>query len=488
MSNQDDKGNFRTLAEQRFFANSGTPSLSDHAAPTQDTPAPAPTTPTDIQADPPTQDTPQAAPQETAQEPPQETPADQVQVEGGDDPFLESLKEFSTEIPDEPKPEESVDIPEGVLPPESPQWQKDAYSRLMQDETLTEEDKETIKQLNPKAWDKARKWNKDTKLLGQFRNKEVPITSVYEVLEKQSPERLRELEVESINRAIGDGETLVRFSQEHPKVFSELLVSLIDNHSEFVTSVLNKKGYSVAKTGPVSADSILDQLKADPLWETLEDTEFGDKLKAEIQALAEKASSVSTEDLEKELSSSAQDSDAAEQYQKVYTTVQKARDDHWLKAVADGLHNQGIRPATQEETRRDPALASVKNLIYHAALRGLDGVLPNWDDHSSKWGASQPGFTTTMAELQDQLQSGNTDKFLEGAAALNPFYYEFGTKRAMIPFIRNTYQKVESLLNSRSPAPPPKQTQPPSTASNDQTPTGRQYRTLAEKRFFEKTA
>lgn len=479
---------FRTNSEKRFFEKQTAPSLPiTPTEPSPQEPAPAAVPPVVV---PPVEPPIEAAPAAPVVDPPvvDEPPAAEPPVPAEDD--------FSVELPGT-VPDDGVLLDAPVRHPDSPleegaaQWQHDAYNRLQSDTTISEEDKKTISELPPGSWDKARRWSKDTKLLGQFRDANVPISSVFEMLSKQSKDRTAEFEVESLNRVLSNPEGMTTFSEKHPQLFATLLSELVNSHSEFVAGTLQKAGFNVVKAEPFDKQKILDKLKAHPMWDTFSETDIADMVESQIDELAGmvQTSPISPEDLAAQLeqgtASPAQDSGV---YQQLQTSVNEAKSNHWIKAIGDGLQVSGIKPATQEEITRNPAAAHLKTIIYNAALYGLDGVITGWDEHSSKWGESQPGFKSTFEELGTYLQSGDIPRFAENAPSMNPFYFEFGKKRANTALIRNLYKVVDKMLatGTEPPPPPPPGGQPPPVITG-QPPIqeGRQYRTNSERRYFE---
>lgn len=466
---------FRTNSEKRFFEKQASSSLPN--TPTE-TPPQTPVTP----------DTPPATTEQvTTPIPDEPTPAA---------PDTVAEDDFSVELPGTQVPEDGVLLDAAVRHPDSPleenapAWQHDAYSRLQSDTTISDEEKKTISELPPSSWDKARRWAKDTKLLGQFRDPEVPIASVFETLSKQSKERVGELEVESINRVLSDPDSMVAFSDKHPQLYAALLSELVNNHSDFVASTLQKAGFNVVKAEPFDKEKIFDKLRSHPMWDTFSETDIAEMVESQIEELAGMVSTgqVSPEDLAAELGKKDAGPAADNQlYQQVTSTVKNVQDNHWLKAVGDGLQTSGIKPATQEEINRNPAAAHLKTLIYNAALYGLNGVIIDWDSHSSKWGSTQPGFTSTFEELASYLQVGDVARFEENAPSMNPFYFEFGQKRARTALIQNLYRTVDKLLTAEpATVPPLPPGTPPPTIEGQPAPTGeRKYRTNSERRFFE---
>lgn len=465
---------FRTNSEKRFFerqASSSLPNTPIETPPQTTTPTEAPPIPTEPI---------QAAPDEPLQT------AEPAEIAEDD---------FSVELPGTEVPDDGVLLdatvrhPDSPLEENAPLWQHDAFSRLQSDTSISEEEKKTISELPPSSWDRARRWAKDTKLLGQFRDPEVPIATVFDILSKQSKERVGEIEVESINRVLSNPDMMVSFSEKHPQLYATLLSELVNNHSEFVATTLQKAGFNVVKAEPFDKEKILDKLRSHPMWDTFSETDIAEMVESQIDELAAMVSTgkVSPEDLAAELGKQESQAPVDNQfYQQVTNTVNSAQDNHWLKAVGDGLQTSGIRPATQEEINRNPAAAHLKTIIYNAALYGLKGVITDWDAHSSKWGKTQPGFTSTFEELASYLQSGDVARFEENAPSMNPFYFEFGQKRARTALIQNLYKAVDKLLVPETTPPPPLPGTPPPTIDGQSTPPGeRKYRTNSERRYFE---
>jgi hypothetical protein len=412
-------------------------------------------------------------------------PVDPIEIEVDDDfsaDFIDAAPEPAGADPAPPDPN-------SPLAADAPQWQQDAYRRLQSDESLSAEDRETVAGLPPSKWDIARKWARDTKTFGKFRDKNVPINEVYDVLSRQSKDRTTELEVEALNRLVTDpsGEKMGEFSAKYPKVYTELLSGLITQHPEFVQEALKSKGYSISKTEAVDVDSALAEIKNNELWVNIEDTPLGDAIEEKLKVLAAQAAQAKPPEFTPEPAS---ESSGDEAYQAAHTAITQVRDTQWLKAVGDGLASQGIRPASPEETRLNPTAAHLKNVVYTVALRGLPGVVPDWDEHSAQWGQKQDGFLATFQELTSYMQEGEYEKFQENAASMSPYYYEFGTRRANVPLIKKLYKAVEQMFGSApttpTPLTPESQTTTSPSGSPAPAPADSRFRTLSEKRFFEK--
>lgn len=455
----------QTLAEQKFFASRDASSL--------------PPVPTDIPIEPSNQEPTPAAPlvPDTAA-----VAAPAPAAESTPEAIPET--DFSTTMPGET---DGVLIGDDMLHPDSPldasapPWQHEEYRRLQADSSLSDEDKKAISELPPSKWAKARKWQADTKLLGQFRNPEIPISQVFDVLKKQSKERVAALEVESLARLVQSGEGMVEFSRTHPQLYGEIMSEMINSHTEFVQKALQKKGFNLVKQEPVSMDSIKAKLKANPLYETFADTDLEDLILQEYEALAQRLQpgEVTPEDL---IPGDQPDTVDTAHFQALQQTVSTVRETQWIKAVSDGVQASGIKPATQEEAQRNPAAAHLKTLIYNVAVHGLPGVMTGWDEHSDKWGQAQPGFTSTRDDLRTLLREGDLESFTANAPSMNPFYYDFGTKRGTTPLIQNLYRQALKMFETAPPAPVPT-TQPPLTNGNAPTPEVK-GQTYAERKYF----
>lgn len=475
---------FRTIAEEKFFAKREASSLPNTSTePSTQEPiseVPAPSAP-----DTPVVDEPVVPPVIDAVEPPTEPPA-----------LAED--DFSVELPGSTIPEDGVLLNTDVRHPDSPlaetapKWQHDAFNRLQSDPNISPEDKKTISELPPSAWDKARKWQADTKLLGQFRNAEVPISAVFDTLTRQSRERVAELETEALNRMLTNPEGMVAYSSAHPREYAEVMAALINDHSDFVASALQKRGFKVVKAEPFDKDKIINDLKQHPLWETFSETEIADLVTSKIEELSGMISTtaLTPDELAAQMDKpQATPAMATEAIQKIQTAIVGAKTEQWTKAIGDGLQANGIKPATQAEIAKNPALAHLKTIVYNAALYGLDGVISNWDEHSAKWGQTRPGFSETFDELASYLQDGDIDRFTDGAPGMNPFYFEFGQKRAQTALVQNLYKAIDKLMQETAPVPVPQPITPttPPTTNGQPSPVdgGRQYRTNSERRFFE---
>jgi len=491
----------RSIQEEKFLANL----RSTSSTPNTETTPPQDAAPSTDEATPPAgtaEPTPEPAPTDGTEPPP--APAEGegaaelgTELEGDD---------LSSDLPGTTQPviEPGAIHPDSPLPADAPAWQQQAFIDIQNDPALSDDEKKTITQLNPSAWSRARRWQKDTKLLGQFRNEDIPIAQVYEMLSRQSKERTVALETEALNRVLSNAERMTDFSKAHPQVFASLLSGLITQHTEFVGKALKAHGLEVIKPEPVNADKLLEELHQNELWETIEGTPLAAQMEQRIKDLASKigTADVSPEDLAKELGGdSPPQSVSTEAYQKTQEAIMTARDRHWLVSISDGLKAAGIKPATPEETRRNPVAAKMKDIVHAIALRGLDGVVENWDTAAAKWGERNEGFQASFTELQALLNEGDIDRFGEYASGLNPLYYEFGTRRAGIPLIKKLYAEAERLLNGAAAAPPPApaaDTPTPGTtdtagtqaaaaaATTPGTENGR-YLSLAERRFRDAT-
>jgi hypothetical protein len=479
----------RSFAEQRFIDNLQASSSSLPNTPTEpatdvSAPAATPVTPPAEPIAPVVEPTPAAAPEPAA--PVQLEPAAPEPVVDVDDDFSADFIDAAPIQAEGTAP--AAPDPNSPLAADAPQWQQDAFKRLQNDESISAEDRKTIAELPPTAWDKARRWQRDTQTFGKFRDKNVAISEVYDVLTKQSKDRTTELEIEALNRLVTDpsGEKMGEFSAKYPKVYTELLSGLITQHPDFVQEALKAKGFVVSKIEQVDVDAALADIKNDPLWTNIEDTPLGDQIEAKLKVLAEQAARAKAPEFAPEPSADVPSDDTA--YQAAHAAIVQVRDSHWLKAVGDGLVSQGIKPATQEETRINPAAAHLKNMVYTAALRGLPGILPDWDEHSAQWGQKQEGFLPTFQELTSYMQEGDYDKFQENAPAMNPYYYEFGERRGNIPLIKRLYKFVDSMFGAAQPPPPPPEPQTITSPNGSPAPAPAEsrFKTLSEKRFFEK--
>lgn len=399
-------------------------------------------------------------------------------------------------------------IPEGSpLNETDPQWKHDAYARLQADQDVAPEDREAIANLPANQWDKARRWSKEAKILGRYRDPSVPIKDIFETLSTQSRERAVELEVEAVARTVKDAEAMDAFAAQQPELFADLMATLVNHHSEFVSKALEKKGLKVTPQKPLSADSIFEELQDNPLWETIQDTDLAEVLKAKVGELSAKvnAGEITKEQMVAELNGQQtapeQGVQTSQQFQQVQQALYEARDKQWIRAISDGVRSQGVNPATPAEMQANPQLAHLKNVIFTAAVHGLPGVIPNWDDHSAAWGEKRDGFSQTFQEVSSHLQSGDIDRFRENASSMNPFYYEFGEKRAQMGMIKSLYNTVNRLLTGAGPLPPAPQDPalpvPPAGGGVPPAPlggngprvadgSGKQFRTFSERRFAEK--
>lgn len=487
-----------TLSEQKFFAKRDASSLPNPSViPPQE---PAPVAPP-VEVVPPVAQPPVTPPvdEPIAVVPPVDPPvAPPVQAEP---PIAEIAEDdFSTELPglgveDGSLLEAPAVHPDSPLKVGDPQWAHDAFNRLQADTTISPEDKKTIAELPPTAWDKARRWQNDTKTLGQFRDEQVPIGSVYDTLTKQSKERTDELQTEALNRLLSNPDGIEDFSAKHPQLYATVMTELINNASDVVASVLKKKGFNVVKAEPFDKQKIIDRIKANPMYETLAETDMAVLIEQEITNLAELIGegTVTPEELAAQMAQpDVPATKAREAFAQVQTTVKEAQETQWKKAIGDGLQAAGIKPATQVELAKNPQAAHLKTVLYEMALNGLPGVVEGWDEHSAKWGANQPGFKETFEEVAMHLQRGDMAAFQESAPSLNPFYFEFGKKRSGMGLIQNLYRAVDGLLGVSVAAPPPvipgvpppvNGGLPPGGGELPKTKSGREM-TFSEQRYF----
>lgn len=379
--------------------------------------------------------------------------------------------DFSADLPDLPNPvtpaAEPTEIPaDSPLAADAPSWQHEAFKNLKSDPELSDEDKAEIAKLPPGQWARTRQWSKSSKILGKYRDKNVPIKEVVGLLEKQDKERTGELTTFAVSQMIDSPELQSNFAQQHPDEFARLMVSLATHNPKFLTDLVERQGFKVVKGEPLNVDQTMidleKELEADPMWEVVKDSSLGEALKASLKAkltpFAEsaKAPELNAAELAAQLKGEPTPDQTAqmEQINRMQETFSNTREKVWLAAVADGLQTAGIKPASQAEMQKDPALANLKNFIYNVALRGMPGVLPDWDEQSFAFGATRDGFKDMAAELQNLAQRGEIDRFRDGAPALNEFYYEFGQRRASIGLVKNTYAYVNRLLAGTAPPPP----------------------------------
>lgn len=408
--------------------------------------------------------------------------------------------DFSSDLPDMPpanpgeQPAEPSEIPaDSPLDATAPKWQHEAFKNLKSDPDLSEEDKKEIATQPPGTWTRLRAWSKSSKILGKYRDKNVPIKDVVGLLEKQDGERTEELTSYAVSRMIDSPERAESFAKDHPDVFARLMVSLATHNPKFLTDLVERQGFKVVKGEPFDMDKALAEFENDPMWEVTKDTSLGDAIKAKFQAFAESAKdpkALDAEELAAELKGEpTQDQTAQmEQINRIQETYVNTRENVWLAAVADGLQTAGIRPATQAEMQKSPALATMKNLIYNVALRGMPGVLPDWDEQSYAFGETREGFKQTATELQSMVQRGELDRFTESAPVLNEFYYEFGQRRANIGLVRNAYAHVNRLLagDGSQPPPPPPPGSPENLGGNGGQGGEREYKYGSDRLTLEK--
>lgn len=388
-----------------------------------------------------------------------------------------SEDDFSADLPELPSPtpaEEPSEIPaDSPLDASAPQWQHEAYKNLKSDPELSEDDKAQIAKLPPGQWTRTRRWSKDAKVLGKYRDANVPIQDVVGLLEAQDKGRTEELTSFAVGRMIDSPELSEAFAQKNPEVFSRLMVALATHNPKFLTSLVERQGFKVVRGDAINVDAALAELENDPMWaEGIKDTDTGRSIVEKLKSFAESAKptvELNADELAAELKGEPSQDQAAqmEVANKINEAFETVRERVWLPAVADGLQAGGIKPATAAEVQKNPALANLKNLIYHAALRGMPGVLADWDEQSWKYGESKEGFTSAATELQDLVRRGQYDQFKDAASSLNEHYYDYGQRRANVPLVRNTYRFVERLL-SEAPAAAP--ATPPSTPEQVTTP------------------
>lgn len=386
--------------------------------------------------------------------------------------------DFSADLPDlpssEPAPEGTFEIPpDSPLDASAPKWQHDAYQNLKADPELSDEDKAQIAKLPPGQWTRTRRWSKDAKVLGKYRDHNVPIKDVVGILESQDKDRTAELTSFAVSRMIDSPELSESFAQQHPEVFSRLMVALATQNPKFLTSIIERQGFKVVKGTPIDVDQTLAEFEKDPVWvEGIKDTDFGQMIVDKLRSFAESAKptgDLDPEQLAAELKGEPTPDQQAqvEVAEKINEAFETVREKVWLPAVAEGLQAGGIKPATPAEMQKNPAAANLKNIIYNAALRGMPGVLADWDEQSWKYGESKEGFVDAANELQDLVRRGQYEQFKDAASTLNEHYYDYGQRRANVPMVLNTYRFVERILaESQTPPPPP----PPSTPDSVTTP------------------
>jgi len=368
----------------------------------------------------------------------------------------------STDDPTQTQTQVPTTVPEAfaefVPSAESPEWQREAFNNIVTDASLSDQDKKDILSQTPYSWTKQRKWRRDSKILGKFRDGNVPAKDVLTALGEQNPTRLAQLETAAVAGILEDSDRIVQFAEGNPQLYSDLIVALVAEAPEYVERVLNSRGYVVQKATPQSADDILERLQSSPYYDAIKGSEFADELVETITKLAQSAqpaaSSVDTEG-DKDTQTGQQPFGTTQEFfQKVAPVVDETQRNVFDRAVADGLRMEGIRPATEAELAKNP-LAHLKNVLFAIGVHGLEGVVHPVDKQMPLFMKGNADYSEGMAALDAALAQGDLNRFKAEASALAPFYQQLGTARAGIPFIKNMYRQIAALLGETDTVPDP---------------------------------
>jgi hypothetical protein len=373
----------------------------------------------------------------------------------------------------EQPPQEEFTPPEGSpLPATAPRWQHDAYQRIATDENLTDEDKKVITSLPVQQWDRAKEWRTSNRKLGKFRDETVPVTQVVELLERESPSRVAELLQHGVNKILTDEGFQQQFVSKNKETYAMLMQALTVHNPEFVSSVLERQGYTVQRAAPFDAQAELEKLKSRAEWQLIEGTETGDAL---VRAIEERAKAqpqaVSTEELvkeleEKEKNPQAQQTLSPQAAQAAMETYQYVEQNVFLSAVAQGLQAEGMKLPTPNDWKLNPEAAATMTNAYYVALEG-GGDIESWDTQSHKYCKQFDGFEEKVKSLQDMIRAEKFDDFKSMSRSLDPYYYEFGKARAKVGRVRASYDAAAKRLEEAKKAaatpqtPAPQGQQPP---------------------------
>jgi len=370
---------------------------------------------------------------------------------------------------------------------DAPDWQREQFANIVNDPNFSEQDKRDILAQNPHSWVKQRKWQRDSRTLGRFRDPNVPITDILGALREQNTTRAEQLEIESAASLLSNAEKIVRFAESQPEVYSQLMLALITEAPEQMTQVLGKQGYLVTKAEPANADDILAKLMENPYYASIRDTEFGDEVVNTIRDLATKAGSTEPTEPTEPNQPAPTGFQNPEFVSRVTETVETTKTQVWDKALSDGLAREGIKPATKEEIAANP-LAYFKTIMHNIAVHGLEGVVPSSDKQIDKFVGDNPDYLETLQALDRYLSSGELDKFKDEAKTLAPVYHQFGAARAGIPFIKGLYNQVQKLLGEKPAVtqPPPPEPTVPQTPTGNPPITPRDNGWASDRLFFEK--
>jgi hypothetical protein len=359
----------------------------------------------------------------------------------------------------------SADSP---LEADAPQWQHDAYQRLSEDSEISDTEKQVISKMHPSNWDRMREWNRSHKVLGKFRNSEIPIDKVLEDLSKQSATRYSAMENTVLNRMIDNTEQLVAYAEQHPTEYSRLMVGLIQAQPEIVSQVLSLKGYSLIKdtSADLDVDTFKTELFADEDWLVVEGTGVQDKVEKMLEsmkALKQKLAEVEIPSQDKPKEDSVPLEQTPE-YQRQQAGMRIVGS--WQQDVESGVKAAGIKPATDEERRNHPSAARIKDLAYTVAVYGLQDKIPAWQEQLFSWGEKRDGFTERTEEIRRLLDEGTEAQATSYAKSVAPDAYELGKLRANIGYIKSLYSDAERLMNRLGAASTQPNERPPENISN----------------------
>lgn len=388
---------------------------------------------------------------------------EELDVQSFDLPSSDGVEKTTTAVESETLEEGVAFDPTSPLKESDPMWMHESYQRLKGDTELSDEDREVITELPPSSWDSARQWNKSHKSLGQFRNPDYPLPQFIEVLEKQSPERAQNLQLEIVSRLVGDGDKLLSFAESHPDAYGSLMVAMANSQPEFVAKLLQKKGYTVSEftpPPPINVEEITKLINESEEWSVLEGTELEAKIQELITTsalLSEQVGTpkqVSLDDVVK--SDGEKEAETSPDVEALKAQGQLTADvfTGWEKDVRAGVESTGLKPPSDTDMKTKPIPSLLRRLAYNISVHGIEGMIPNWQVALFDWGEKNvKGFTSKTDELTDLIREQREDA--RGfARSLAPHGHQFGRLRANVPAIQALLKLAEAEEARSSQAPP----------------------------------
>lgn len=393
-------------------------------------------------------------------------------------PALEPTNPFSFDLPDEasvsveaPAPPSNSAAPLEVapvdvlidqlaaLPQDAPEWQREALTRLETDTDIDPEDKKLIAKTNPSGWDRARRWNKNSKILSNLTRDDYPVEEKVNHLRKQlAPQTFQTLNNRLIADTVSTPESLSSFAATNPEVYRDLMVGLVTTQPDAVKTILESQGYRVERSfesAPMEVESLLKQLQdANPDdYDLIANTPVEEQLKAILGDAATRDARLRELEADRanqsaakgEAAPAADDPQIAER-QSLYSDVIKSWESDFDKALKDS----GITPPTPEDFRQNYQAAVLRDTAYTIAKSGYGDKSPNWFNQLMDWGTKRTGFNEAQEQIVSSIEQGRKEDALSYGRSASADVYELGKLRAKMPAVK-AYLDMANNLSGKLP-------------------------------------